>query len=131
MAECPRCDQRLFPNATSCACGWRSRRPQQNDADPPRERVQCAHATCTIPAACKVKTRTGWANFCLPHYERYHEDIALAGLAEKGLERLHDETKAEHVERLRAWFKKNAKLKRFAHATTPDAELLEDEWANA
>jgi hypothetical protein len=94
MAECPRCSQPISQ----------------------REIVQCAHEVCSVPAVCRVKTLTGWANFCLPHYERYHCDLAHEGLESKGLERLPDETKAEHTARLRAWFRAHAKLKTFDDA---------------
>lgn len=116
--NCPDCHRVIADDATLCRCGWTKVGPDG------RERVHCAHDACGIPALCRVQTPTGWANFCLPHYERYHADRAHEGLAEKDLERLPDETKSEHTQRLRAWFKAHAKFKTFA-----DAAKTEDEWA--
>lgn len=127
MAECPRCSQPISHSATTCACGWRSRK-KEPAYEAPREIVQCAHEVCSVPAVCKVKTPTGWANFCMPHYERYHEAGALKGLAEKGLDQRPGETRAEHVGRMRAWFKANAKLRTFRDVEI-DAQRAEDEWA--
>lgn len=31
----------------------------------------CSISGCEAKGACKVKTRTGWANFCAKHYEAY------------------------------------------------------------
>jgi hypothetical protein len=31
----------------------------------------CAHQECVIPALCRVKTETGWADVCMRHYEAY------------------------------------------------------------
>jgi CO/xanthine dehydrogenase Mo-binding subunit len=124
MAECPRCDEPLNFGATACRCGWKARAKREPRQEKPREIVHCAHETCDVPAICRIKTATGWANFCLPHYDRYHEAEALKGLAAKGLDQKPGETKAEHVARMRDWFSAHAKLKSF-----DDATKLEDEWA--
>lgn len=116
MAECPRCSQPLHERATWCGCGWKSRTKKDVETEAARPIVHCAYDTCDIPAICKVKTPTGLANFCLPHYERYHEDRSHEALEIRGLGRLADETKAEHMARLRKWFREHDKLKTFADA---------------
>ena len=37
----------------------------------PRPVVVCAHMGCTVPALVRVKTETGWANFCEDHYVQH------------------------------------------------------------
>lgn len=123
MAECPRCDSPLARFATACACGWRARAKKETD-EKPRETFPCAHDGCALPAACKIKVVTGWANLCLPHYQMHFEKQADRGLAAKGLAQRPGETKSEHATRMREWCRKNATFKTFK-----SAEQAEDEWA--
>lgn len=104
--KCPDCSKVLADDALSCRCGW------SKGGEAGRPFVDCAHANCSLRAIAKIKTKTGWANLCEPHYVRYFDDLAHEGLAAKGLERLADETRAEHTARLRAWFRENARFKR-------------------
>lgn len=102
------------------------RRATSTDAPEERPRVPCAHETCSLPARCRVQTITGWANFCEPHYVRYHDDLARKRFTELGLDRKLNETAAEHKARVMAHIKGRVKPKTFA-----DADTLEDEWASA
>lgn len=85
-------------------------------------RIQCAHETCHVPASVRVKTGHGWANLCLPHYERHFDKAADARFAELGLERGLDEDRKAWRGRIMVWVKSHAKLKTFADAA-------EDEWS--
>lgn len=122
MAECPRCESPLAKFAVACVCGWRAR--AKKDEEKPREKYPCAHDGCALPAACKIKVITGWANLCLPHYQRHFEIQADRGLEAKGLAQKPGEAKSEHIARMREWCRKNAKFKTFK-----TAEQTEDEWA--
>lgn len=124
MAECPRCDEPLNLGATACRCGWKARAKRDPKSEQPRERVHCAHETCETPAICRVKTVTGWANFCEPHYVMHHDTISRKRCTELGLDQRIDETKADWRRRLLAWVRACAKPKRFE-----DAVMLEDQWA--
>lgn len=120
--ECPKCQQTLHATAKYCGCGWK-----YSYAQTPAPAVNCAYANCQTPAMCRIKTKTGWANFCDYHYNRHFTDQAHANLDKYGLERLADETQHEHTARLRQAFrtglaKFNAKTK--AHQE-PDWESPE------
>jgi hypothetical protein len=78
--------------------------------------IECAHTTCTLAAKVKVLTLTGWAKFCLPHYERYHDDLARKRFTELDLDCWQDETKAEWRKRVFAYIRKNMKPKTFEDA---------------
>lgn len=97
--------------------------PQRSTEKPP-EHVPCAHETCSIPAKCRIRLPTGWANLCLPHYQRHFEILADRNLKALGLDQKPGEAKSEHVTRMREWCRKNAKFKTFK-----SAEQAEDEWA--
>lgn len=104
-----------------------ARTPEKTEA---LEHVPCAHETCDLEARVRVKTPTGWANMCLPHYERFHEDIALKNCAAKGLLRRPDEDMAQYRKRVMAYLKANARLKTFDDAEDDrGAQALEDEWS--
>lgn len=118
MASCPRCDNPLIrDDATSCACGWRERGRRESKKDAPRPFVHCAHETCDIPAKCRVKTPTGWADFCEPHYVRFHDDQARKRCAEAGLLKRSDEGSGDYRKRMMAYVRENARLKRFTDAS--------------
>ena len=107
--DCPRCKTSIPDTARNCSCGWR-KRGNVTDAYETSPVVDCAHANCSAPAICRIKTKTGWANVCKNHYDRHYADEAHANLDRYGLAKLPDETNAEHVGRMRefvrAGFKK-------------------------
>jgi hypothetical protein len=86
--QCPRCSDELTWGATSCHCGWKKRKAA-GDRRAPREPVQCAHEDCGSDATIRLKTRTGWANFCRGHYDAYwtleaaHATAHIGGTREK------------------------------------------------
>jgi len=88
LNQCPRCSDDLPWGATTCHCGWKKRKVAA-DKRAPREPVQCAHEDCPDDATIRVKTRTGWANFCRAHYASYHTleaaraTVHIGGTAEK------------------------------------------------
>lgn len=105
--NCPDCSRTLHVGATYCGCGWKRRKSPFADAL--EVTVNCAHFNCRNPAKVKIKTKTGHANLCMAHYDQHYRDEALDGLDKLGLAKLPDETTAEHVARMRAYFKKGFK----------------------
>jgi hypothetical protein len=87
------------------------------------EHVPCAHETCDLKAMVRVRTSTGWANLCVPHYSMQNESQAIERFAELGLERLPNEGRDVWRKRIMAWVKAHARIKRF------DAAEMEDKWA--
>jgi hypothetical protein len=81
--QCPRCSDDLPWGTTSCHCGWKKRKAA-GDKRSPRDPVQCAHEDCQSDATIRVKTRTGWANFCRAHYVAYHTLEAAQATAHIG-----------------------------------------------
>jgi hypothetical protein len=49
----------------------------------------------------KVKTATGWAKFCDAHYDAYFTQQGIDNIDKYGMERQPDETRQEHVGRMR------------------------------
>src|SRR4051812_36930147 len=95
MKSCPECDRPLGASATGCKCGWHA------DAKAAvRPIIACAHLECGTSAMIREKTVTGWANFCLHHYEQYHHTQALVTYRKLGLERWPDETRKDHERRV-------------------------------
>ena len=92
MKPCPRCDAEIGNTAVACRCGWKERAAKTKDE--PVVFMQCAHMGCNISAICRVKTPTGWADFCLSHYEKFYTDKAYATCEKLGL---------FTVEQKRAW----------------------------
>jgi hypothetical protein len=106
--DCPRCNEPLYsPN--SCRCGWRARvRQERHTAEAPAY-VACAHEGCRESALCRIRTATGWANLCMPHYEQHYARIGDAATAAHGLDKHQDETRAEWKKRVFAHWKTLAK----------------------
>lgn len=71
--------------------------------------LPCSHQDCRIPAMCRIKTKTGWANMCNKHYDQYYSDQAHASLDKYGLAKQFDETNAEHVARMREFVRQGFK----------------------
>lgn len=90
----------------------------------PPAQAPCAHETCDLSAICKVKTKTGWANFCEPHYVMHFDNEARKRFTELGLDRGANETREDHRKRVMAHIRAKFKPKSFA-----DATKAEDEWA--
>lgn len=79
--NCPRCRRKLRAEARNCLCGW------SQAADSPVIGPECAHAPqCTAPAILRLRTKTGWANFCYQHYIAFHTREAEAKCLDAGLE---------------------------------------------
>jgi hypothetical protein len=78
--------------------------------------VPCAHEDCNISALCRIKTKTGWANLCWQHYDAHFAEQAIDNLSNWGMEIQPDETREEHVQRMREFvktgFKRMAKSNR-------------------
>lgn len=116
--QCPQCATTLHRSATFCGCGW-----QKKTQPLPSERekhVNCAHDGCFLSAKVKIQTKTGWANLCMRHYEEHFAAEAERSLSKWGMERLADESKGEHVKRMRKFAKNGFKgfsSKSMAHAT--------------
>lgn len=123
MAECPRCEARLANPKLCTSCGWKSR-VKAEKASEVREHVPCAHQGCGYGAIARVKTPTGWANFCEPHYTAYYGRDARANFTALGLDRRPDETRDQQHARVMGYIKANMKPKRFE-----DATMVEDEWS--
>lgn len=108
---CPKCRDILSIDARACQCGWAAKEPEKPKSERPI--VHCAHETCDVPARCRVQTPTGWANFCEPHYLRFHDDQARARCAEKGLLKRPDESSVQYRQRMMAYIRERAKPKSF------------------
>lgn len=93
MSECPKCETEIG-YANHCGCGWKRPAKKLGYIEP--DRVKCCHDTCFRSSKLKVRTPTGWANFCDEHYELYFKDQA-----KKNCEALNLKTTAEK----RAWLK--------------------------
>ena len=66
MNQCAKCRRRLKPDALRCICGWSA-----SFTDEAKPVALCAHEGCGVAALVRLKTETGWANFCVPHYGAY------------------------------------------------------------
>lgn len=62
---CQNCKRRIPDIAESCRCGWTKESAREAGF------VHCANETCPACAVARVKTPTGYANFCPQHYEDY------------------------------------------------------------
>lgn len=71
--------------------------------------VNCAHESCNIPAMYKIHTKTGWANLCIPHYDKHFADQAIESLDKYGMAKLAGESRPEWVVRMRQFVKKGFK----------------------
>lgn len=85
MNVCGDCDRPLPQSAKACKCGWKL--PNAGPLHCP-----CAHETCPTPAIVKLKTTTGWANLCEPHYEAHFTAHAKRNFTALGLDRWSDES---------------------------------------
>lgn len=47
--------------------------------------AQCAHIDCGYHAMAKVRTKTGYANFCVVHYRKFYQDRAEESCVRLGL----------------------------------------------
>jgi hypothetical protein len=84
MKRCPRCDGDIGELAIACRCGWKER-GNYSKKDEPAIFMQCAHMGCNTSAICRVKTKTGLADFCILHYEQFYTDKASATCERLGL----------------------------------------------
>lgn len=82
------------------------------------ETVICCREPCRLSAKTKVKTPTGWANFCLEHYHEYYTRQSEEYCNALGL---------DTTEKRIAWLKQHAKglTKRYT-ANIPPREPGED-----
>lgn len=88
MSDCPKCKCEIG-NASYCGCGWKKPKGSigdRVDAAP----IPCARIGCETPATERVKTPSGWTNYCRKDADAYHR----AG-AEENCERLGLKTVAE------------------------------------
>lgn len=81
MSECVKCGSEIG-TANYCGCGWKRSKATKNE---PRQFIQCAHMACNTSAIVKIKTPTGWANFCEPHYGDYYLNQAEETCRKLGL----------------------------------------------
>ena len=77
---CPDCKRRIVDIAESCRCGWTKGNVAAGHY------VHCAQEECGISAVCRVKTPTGFANFCLEHYDEYFAKQAAIYCGSRGLD---------------------------------------------
>lgn len=77
---CQNCKRKLPDVAETCKCGW--------SRDDNREAgfVHCANEDCPNCATARVKTPTGFANFCPTHYEKYWIDQARMFCVSRGMD---------------------------------------------
>lgn len=61
--NCPDCGSLLGKGAYKCRCGWKGAGVSETVPTQP-----CAHLGCANAAIACVKTPTGRANLCKPHY---------------------------------------------------------------
>lgn len=119
--QCNQCGATLHDGATFCGCGWKKFAKKSNDYnDFPR--VACAHETCGIAAMCRIQTKTGWANLCWRHYDEYFSNQAIDNLDKYGMEIQPDETREEHVLRMRRFVKDG--VKQFGNKVKAEREAL-------
>lgn len=111
--QCPKCQASLGENATYCGCGWKKLKPKFDEYQRD-ELVRCAHDVCGIAAMCKIQTSTGWANLCWQHYDAHFSQQAVDNLDKYGLERQADESRSEHVARMREFVRGGLKSFRMA-----------------
>lgn len=105
--QCPQCATTLHRSATFCGCGWQKKtQPLPSEREP---HVNCAHDGCFLSSKVKITTQTGWANLCMRHYEEHFAREATGNLKKWGCERLPDESKADHVNRMRRFVKNGFK----------------------
>lgn len=104
---CQKCGGELHAGATYCGCGWTKK--SVPTAQSMTEHVNCAHDGCFVSAKVKIKTRTGWANLCLKHYEEHFTEQAIDNLSNYGMERQPDESNEEWVLRMRQFVKAGVK----------------------
>lgn len=119
---CPKCKTELHNTATYCGCGWR-KRPETSKEFHANALIQCAFEACNKHAPIKVKTGTGWANFCDAHYDEYYRSKAVSSLPKWGMERKEGESTADHVARMRQFVKagfKGFSAKTMAYAARVD-----------
>jgi hypothetical protein len=106
MSACPKCSTEIG-SAEYCGCGWRRvANPGAKLAypdDPPR--VHCAHDSCPHNAVVKIETKYGWANLCWRHHEEHFKRQAQITFEEMGLKRWPDESRDDHVKRVREYTK--------------------------
>lgn len=84
---CPECKRRIADIAESCKCGWTKGNVAAG------RYVHCAYEDCGIGALARVKTVTGWANFCAEHYEKYFSDEAKHYCLTRGLDTVEKQYK--------------------------------------
>lgn len=89
----------LQPGDKACRCGWKVPERLAHDSNI-KPHIACAHESCGTSAVIREMTPTGWANFCLYHYEQFHQSNALVTYRKLGLERWPDETHQEHKRRV-------------------------------
>ncbi len=105
MADCPRCKTEIG-SALYCGCGWRGKPRLADNAKDfhANPLIHCAHEACNIPAMCRIKGKMGWLNLCPKHHDQHFSAEAHDNLSRWGMERLQDETTAEHSARMRRFF---------------------------
>lgn len=120
--DCPRCSEPLF-SPSSCRCGWRARtRRESGHSTEPPPHVPCAHQDCRESALCRIQTPTGWANLCMPHYERHFARIGDAALTAHGLDKQQEETREEWKKRVFSHWRKLAEMSPMRRRIVDDDE---------
>ena len=94
---------------------------RNQDLEPRRQLIDCAHQGCMSHAICKVKRKQGWANLCDFHYANDNADCSYDYCVRHGLTTI--EKKIAHTKAMlikqkdyRAWMQhpKSALSKEFA-----------------
>lgn len=80
MMFCQNCKRRLPDIAETCKCGWTKESVKQAGF------VHCANESCPTCAIVRVKTPTGFANFCEAHYEKYFTEQARIFCGSRGFD---------------------------------------------
>jgi hypothetical protein len=89
MSLCPKCRAPIRTSDKECGdCGVilqhvRGAKPQYYE---PLPYVHCAQDGCGIGATTRIKTPTGYANFCLEHYDEYFTKEAAIYCGSRGLD---------------------------------------------
>lgn len=68
-------------------------------------RPPCAHETCGSYAWVKIRTKTGWANLCVTHYELHFAKQGDRAMTAMGLDRWQDEDREAWRKRVFAKWK--------------------------
>lgn len=72
---CPKCREALPIDAEACECGWSKAAKPISLGPQPKPHIDCGYAPCADPARIRVRTKRGWLNVCLGHYEHHYRSV--------------------------------------------------------